>query len=155
MIFRGGCIIRAGFLQNIKDAYDRDAALPNLLLDSYFKEWLNRTKALGVKLSLLQLHKVFQFQHSPARCLTTTAIERNVCRLTCCKLSVITLVLTHSNAWTKKARSTLTGCNLKLLCLLKCEDRIELPAGSCGAGQALDLDPLRCLIRIIEASAKH
>ena len=36
--FRGGCIIRAGFLQNIKDAYDRDAALPNLLLDSYFKE---------------------------------------------------------------------------------------------------------------------
>ncbi len=38
MIFRGGCIIRAGFLQNIKDAYDRDAALPNLLLDSYFKE---------------------------------------------------------------------------------------------------------------------
>ena len=38
MIFRGGCIIRAGFLQNIKDAYDRDAELRNLLLDSYFKE---------------------------------------------------------------------------------------------------------------------
>jgi 6-phosphogluconate dehydrogenase len=38
MIFRGGCIIRAGFLQNIKEAYDRDAQLPNLLLDPYFKE---------------------------------------------------------------------------------------------------------------------
>jgi len=38
MIFRGGCIIRAGFLQNIKDAYDRDPELRNLLLDSYFKE---------------------------------------------------------------------------------------------------------------------
>jgi 6-phosphogluconate dehydrogenase len=37
MIFRGGCIIRARFLQNIKDAYDRDAELKNLLLDSYFK----------------------------------------------------------------------------------------------------------------------
>ncbi|WP_058301740.1 NADP-dependent phosphogluconate dehydrogenase [Gorillibacterium timonense] len=37
MIFRGGCIIRARFLQNIKDAYDRDANLKNLLLDSYFK----------------------------------------------------------------------------------------------------------------------
>lgn len=38
MIFRGGCIIRAGFLQKIKDAYDRDANLNNLLLDPYFKE---------------------------------------------------------------------------------------------------------------------
>jgi 6-phosphogluconate dehydrogenase len=37
MIFRGGCIIRARFLQNIKDAYDRDANLKNLLLDSYFR----------------------------------------------------------------------------------------------------------------------
>lgn len=38
MIFRGGCIIRAAFLQNIKDAYDRNPELNNLLLDSYFKE---------------------------------------------------------------------------------------------------------------------
>jgi len=38
MIFRGGCIIRAQFLQKIKDAYDRDAGLKNLLLDTYFKE---------------------------------------------------------------------------------------------------------------------
>lgn len=38
MIFRGGCIIRAAFLQKIKDAYDRDANLENLLLDPYFKE---------------------------------------------------------------------------------------------------------------------
>ncbi|MBP1961287.1 NADP-dependent phosphogluconate dehydrogenase [Paenibacillus aceris] len=36
MIFRGGCIIRARFLQNIKDAYDRNPELKNLLLDSYF-----------------------------------------------------------------------------------------------------------------------
>lgn len=37
MIFRGGCIIRAQFLQNIKDAYDRSPELKNLLLDEYFK----------------------------------------------------------------------------------------------------------------------
>ncbi|MEK8129868.1 NADP-dependent phosphogluconate dehydrogenase [Paenibacillus filicis] len=37
MIFRGGCIIRARFLQNIKDAYDRNPELRNLLLDDYFK----------------------------------------------------------------------------------------------------------------------
>lgn len=36
MIFRGGCIIRAQFLQNIKDAYDRNPNLDNLLLDEYF-----------------------------------------------------------------------------------------------------------------------
>jgi 6-phosphogluconate dehydrogenase len=36
MIFRGGCIIRAGFLQNIKDAYDRDPELKNLFLDDFF-----------------------------------------------------------------------------------------------------------------------
>ena len=38
MIWRGGCIIRAQFLHRIKDAYDRDPELPNLLLDPYFKE---------------------------------------------------------------------------------------------------------------------
>ncbi|KAA9026216.1 NADP-dependent phosphogluconate dehydrogenase [Niallia endozanthoxylica] len=38
MIFRGGCIIRAQFLQKIKDAYDREPGLKNLLLDPYFKE---------------------------------------------------------------------------------------------------------------------
>ena len=38
MIFRGGCIIRAQFLHKIKEAYDRDPALPNLLLDPYFTQ---------------------------------------------------------------------------------------------------------------------
>ncbi|CEI81682.1 6-phosphogluconate dehydrogenase, NADP(+)-dependent, decarboxylating [Oceanobacillus oncorhynchi subsp. incaldanensis] len=38
MIWRGGCIIRANFLQKIKEAYDRDGDLPNLMLDPYFKE---------------------------------------------------------------------------------------------------------------------
>jgi 6-phosphogluconate dehydrogenase len=36
-IFRGGCIIRAAFLQNIMEAYDRNPDLDNLLLDSYFQ----------------------------------------------------------------------------------------------------------------------
>ncbi|QTN00570.1 NADP-dependent phosphogluconate dehydrogenase [Sediminibacillus dalangtanensis] len=38
MIFRGGCIIRAQFLQKIKEAYDREPGLTNLLLDPYFKD---------------------------------------------------------------------------------------------------------------------
>ncbi len=37
MIWRGGCIIRARFLQKIADAYKKDKKLANLLLDPYFK----------------------------------------------------------------------------------------------------------------------
>jgi 6-phosphogluconate dehydrogenase len=36
MIWRGGCIIRAKFLGKIKEAFDRDPDLKNLLLDPYF-----------------------------------------------------------------------------------------------------------------------
>ena len=38
MIFRGGCIIRAGFLQNIKEAYEQNPELKNLLLAPYFTD---------------------------------------------------------------------------------------------------------------------
>ncbi|UIZ93126.1 NADP-dependent phosphogluconate dehydrogenase [Corynebacterium sp. CNCTC7651] len=36
-IWRGGCIIRAKFLNRITEAYERDPELPSLLLDPYFK----------------------------------------------------------------------------------------------------------------------
>ncbi len=38
LMWRGGCIIRAQFLGKIKEAFDRNPALSNLLLDPYFKE---------------------------------------------------------------------------------------------------------------------
>jgi 6-phosphogluconate dehydrogenase len=44
-IWRGGCIIRAGFLQKITDAYKRDRKLPNLLLDPYFKQTVKKGQA--------------------------------------------------------------------------------------------------------------
>ena len=37
MLWRGGCIIRAVFLERIKEAFDADANLENLLLNPYFK----------------------------------------------------------------------------------------------------------------------
>jgi 6-phosphogluconate dehydrogenase len=40
MIFRGGCIIRAQFLSRIKEAYDNNPELANLMLDPYFKDIL-------------------------------------------------------------------------------------------------------------------
>ncbi|MBI1371695.1 MAG: decarboxylating NADP(+)-dependent phosphogluconate dehydrogenase [Phycisphaera sp.] len=41
-IFRGGCIIRARFLQKITEAYEKDAKLQNLMLDPFFKKELHR-----------------------------------------------------------------------------------------------------------------
>ena len=38
LMWRGGCIIRSVFLGKIKEAFDRDAQLKNLLLDPYFTE---------------------------------------------------------------------------------------------------------------------
>jgi 6-phosphogluconate dehydrogenase len=38
LMWRGGCIIRSVFLGKIKEAFDRDPSLGNLLLDPYFQE---------------------------------------------------------------------------------------------------------------------
>ncbi len=38
LMWRGGCIIRSTFLGKIKEAFDNNQDLSNLLLDSYFKE---------------------------------------------------------------------------------------------------------------------
>ena len=43
-IWRGGCIIRAKFLDRIKEAFDREPKLENLMLDPFFKEILARTQ---------------------------------------------------------------------------------------------------------------
>mmetsp|Transcript_5791 Transcript_5791/g.10244 ORF Transcript_5791/g.10244 Transcript_5791/m.10244 type:complete len:487 (-) Transcript_5791:213-1673(-) len=37
LMWRGGCIIRSKFLGNIRDAFKKNPALPNLLLDDFFK----------------------------------------------------------------------------------------------------------------------
>ena len=43
-IWRGGCIIRAVFLNRIVEAYQRDPALHNLLLDRYFTDIIAKTQ---------------------------------------------------------------------------------------------------------------
>ncbi|XRG80566.1 NADP-dependent phosphogluconate dehydrogenase [Rossellomorea sp. GAMAL-10_SWC] len=55
MIFRGGCIIRAAFLQKIKEAYDLDANLSNLLLDPYFKEIVESYQGALRKISVVAI----------------------------------------------------------------------------------------------------
>ena len=43
-IWRGGCIIRAKFLNRIKEAFDREPNLENLVLDPFFRGVLERTQ---------------------------------------------------------------------------------------------------------------
>ena len=43
-IWRGGCIIRARFLNHITEAHRLDAALPNLMLAPFFEQVLNRAQ---------------------------------------------------------------------------------------------------------------
>ena len=45
LMWRGGCIIRSQFLGKIKLAYDKNPALENLLLDSFFSGAINRYQA--------------------------------------------------------------------------------------------------------------
>ena len=40
LMWRGGCIIRSVFLERIKQAFDADPALANLLLDPFFRDTL-------------------------------------------------------------------------------------------------------------------
>ena len=44
-IWRGGCIIRARFLDRIREAYIKDKELPNLLLDDYFRRSIEDSQA--------------------------------------------------------------------------------------------------------------
>jgi 6-phosphogluconate dehydrogenase len=45
LMWRGGCIIRSQFLGKIKEAYDKNPALENLLLDSFFAGAINQYQA--------------------------------------------------------------------------------------------------------------
>lgn len=45
LMWRGGCIIRSVFLGKIKDAFDKNPDLTNLLLDPYFIEKVNAAQA--------------------------------------------------------------------------------------------------------------
>lgn len=57
LMWRGGCIIRSHFLNNIKQAFDKNPEIQNLLLDSFFSSEINKAqggwrKVIGVAAEL-------------------------------------------------------------------------------------------------------
>ena len=109
MIFRGGCIIRAQFLQKIKDAYDRDANLNNLLLDPYFKDIVeNYQGALREVIATAVMNGIpvpcFASALSYFDSYRTETLPANLS-----KLNVIISVLILMNVWIKRAFSIQNG----------------------------------------------
>ena len=62
-MWRGGCIIRSRFLGKIKEAYDNNPKLLNLLLDDYFR---GEIKSCPERLAQHRGHRR-QTRHSGAR----------------------------------------------------------------------------------------
>lgn len=65
LMWRGGCIIRSRFLGNIKDAFDKNPELANLLLDPYFAE-----KIQSCQSGLRQVVATATLNGIPAPCLS-------------------------------------------------------------------------------------
>jgi 6-phosphogluconate dehydrogenase len=57
LMWRGGCIIRSAFLGKIKDAFDANPNLTNLLLDPYFKEQVMTTQQAWRTVVAKAIHK--------------------------------------------------------------------------------------------------
>ena len=57
LMWRGGCIIRSVFLGKIKEAFDLNPDLPNLLLDPYFKEQVLSAQEAWRRVVMEAVHK--------------------------------------------------------------------------------------------------
>ena len=103
-IFRGGCIIRASFLNDIKNAYAETPELANLMVAHFFAERLNRYAPDWRKAVCKAIEAgISRSPRSPVRLPTSTGTAATGCRRTCCRPSAITLARTGMNGSTGKA----------------------------------------------------
>jgi 6-phosphogluconate dehydrogenase len=69
LLWRGGCIIRSAFLSKIRDAFDANPRLSNLLLDPFFRERIERSQQAWRRVvSAAVLHGVWIPAMSTALC---------------------------------------------------------------------------------------
>ena len=79
-IWRGGCIIRAKFLNRIKEAFDEDADLSTLIVAPYFRDAIeNRPSTAGAASSSPRLSWAFRSPGSLRPCPTTTRCAPSGC----------------------------------------------------------------------------
>ena len=109
-IWRGGCIIRAKFLNRIVEAYRRNPALQNLLLDRYFTRAIKRSAAeMARSLSRQLSSSAYRSPRFLPRWRITTVIALLAFQRISCKRNAISLVRTLTNASISPASSTPNG----------------------------------------------
>ena len=101
LLWRGGCIIRAVFLERIKEAFDADPQAGEPALGAVFhRGGRARPRRPGGTWSPRRCGWAFPRRPSPRPWPTTTATARSGCRPTCCRPSAITSAPTPTTAST-------------------------------------------------------
>ena len=98
-MWRGGCIIRSAFLGKIKEAFDKNPNLTNLLLDPFFKKAIKgcqRSLAQGRRHGRQEGHPGAGLQHRAGVLRRLSAA--NACRPTCSRPSATTSARTPTSA---------------------------------------------------------
>jgi 6-phosphogluconate dehydrogenase len=84
LMWRGGCIIRSAFLGRIKEAFDSNPDLVNLLLDPFFKEAVGNAQAAWrrrhLRLRVYRIDEASAQSISPMRCRNLRREGRPLCR---------------------------------------------------------------------------
>ena len=88
LLWRGGCIIRSVFLAKIKEAFDQNPRLSNLLLDPFFRERIQRSQQAWRRV-VSDSRPATASGSRPCRrpCAISTDSEMPAFRPTCCRRS--------------------------------------------------------------------
>ncbi len=108
MLWRGGCIIRAQFLERIAEAYDAEPNLENLMLAPYFQKAPMASRPGGMS-SPRPPRSACRCPGSWRHWPTTTATATSGCRRTSCRPNATTSAPTPTSAPTSPAPSTPSG----------------------------------------------
>eukprot|EP00798_Chlamydomonas_sp_ICE-L_P029410 gene29410-5758_t len=112
-IWKGGCIIRAEFLDDISKAYANEPKLANLLVDPFFAGNLVKREAAWRRVVTLAIaNGVPSPWFRDISRLLRYLPAATACQPTLCKHSVISLARTHTRGRTRRVGSTRSGTPL-------------------------------------------
>ena len=100
LMWRGGCIIRAQFPGRIKEAFDADPQLANLLLAPYFQQAIAQSQSSWRRVIAKAVEHGYPCLHSAARWPILTATAPTAYQQTYCRPSATTLVPIPTSAQT-------------------------------------------------------
>ena len=151
LMWRGGCIIRSVFLGKIKEAFDKNPKLANLLLDPFFRKAIKDSPALlAQRRRRSRPRRASRCRPSAPRWRSTTAIAANGCRPTCSRPSATTSARTPTSASTSRAASSSTPTGPATAApppraLTRCEDQkseFRIQSGSRKSSPDRNIKPL-------------